>query len=99
MIFNKGKIRIDVYQEFLDMVKSAIAYKYRARTLFSGMTSDLFFMKHSEPENSHSESHSKSNLFEAQFVVRLAVHLRKQSYAPDEVTILATYRGQVSHSK
>ncbi|XP_022657032.1 NFX1-type zinc finger-containing protein 1-like isoform X3 [Varroa destructor] len=61
-----------------------------------GMTSNLFFMKHSEPENSHSESHSKSNLFEAQFVVRLAVHLRKQSYAPDEVTILATYRGQVA---
>ncbi|OQR79981.1 NFX1-type zinc finger-containing protein 1-like [Tropilaelaps mercedesae] len=60
-----------------------------------GMGSNLFFMRHSHLELSNRETHSKSNQFEAQFVARLALHLRQQGYAPEEVTILATYRGQV----
>lgn len=38
---------------------------------------------------------SKQNFFEAQLVMRLARHLILQGYAPDKITVLATYSGQM----
>ena len=63
--------------------------------LFEGIASNLFFMTHSHNEMSDPTTHSKSNKFEAEIVVSLAHHFLQNDYSQEEITILATYRGQV----
>ncbi len=60
----------------------------------SGMAKSVFFMDHSFQETASVLSNSKSNLFEADFLLQLARHLLRQGYRKDEITILTTYVGQ-----
>lgn len=42
---------------------------------------------------------SKRNRFEADMVLKLAKYLILQGYKPSDITILATYKGQMYHMK
>uniref|UniRef100_A0A1B6E310 RZ-type domain-containing protein n=1 Tax=Clastoptera arizonana TaxID=38151 RepID=A0A1B6E310_9HEMI len=60
-----------------------------------GMESNLFFFNHSNFEEEIEEMSSKKNIFECKMIVALARHLILQGYKANEVTILATYKGQM----
>ncbi|XP_061188911.1 NFX1-type zinc finger-containing protein 1-like [Saccostrea echinata] len=60
-----------------------------------GITSDLFFIDHDEPEEKNFETKSRSNLHEARFVKRLCRYLLDQDYQPEDIVILTPYTGQV----
>lgn len=62
-----------------------------------GMAHNLFFYTHGVFEDSASdEGWSQKNSFEAKWCVALANYLIKMEYKPADVTILATYNGQVT---
>ncbi|GFO32608.1 nfx1-type Zinc finger-containing protein 1-like [Plakobranchus ocellatus] len=60
-----------------------------------GVTKDIFFVQHEEPESSVNDTHSKANEFEANFVIKLCEYFLLQGYDPSQMTILTTYAGQV----
>ncbi|KAI1714330.1 AAA domain-containing protein [Ditylenchus destructor] len=60
-----------------------------------GVTKDLLFINHSHPEENRSQILSHSNLFEADYSVRLAFYFIQQGYKADQVTILCTYLDQL----
>ncbi|CAH0585889.1 unnamed protein product [Chrysodeixis includens] len=63
-----------------------------------GMRDNLFFYTHEVYEDSEGmeDSWSHRNTWEAKWCVALANYLRRMEYKPEEITILATYTGQVS---
>ena len=60
-----------------------------------GFTSNIYFLNHKQYENSDSDTASKSNQFEANFVIKLASFIIAQNYKPEQITILTLYIGQV----
>lgn len=64
------------------------------RAPIRGVESVLYFIDHQEKE-SDSDGTSKKNLHEAEFLISLARHLVLNGYAPDQITILAAYLGQM----
>ncbi|EFA77791.1 NF-X1-type Zn finger-containing protein [Heterostelium album PN500] len=58
-----------------------------------GMPSNVFFLDHRHMENSNESS--KSNIFEADFVVRLAEYIVQHNYSPNNIAILTPYTGQL----
>ena len=60
-----------------------------------GIVKDVYLINHNEPETSHDETKSKSNLHEAKFVSQLCRYLLQQGYDPHQITVLTTYTGQV----
>ena len=62
-----------------------------------GVQHDVFFIDHSVPEDDSYESDmlSHSNMFEAEFVVRLCHHFIKLGYQRSQITILTMYSGQL----
>ncbi|XP_046388077.1 NFX1-type zinc finger-containing protein 1-like isoform X2 [Ischnura elegans] len=60
-----------------------------------GLKKNLFFINHSHPEESAMDDLSKRNTHEAQFLIALCRHLILQGYEPSQITILATYLGQM----
>ncbi|CAL1544827.1 unnamed protein product [Lymnaea stagnalis] len=60
-----------------------------------GLSKDIFFIDHKEKETKVDDTKSKANLYEAKYVVCLCKYFMLQGYDPSEVTILATYTGQV----
>ncbi|XP_062572126.1 NFX1-type zinc finger-containing protein 1-like [Saccostrea cucullata] len=60
-----------------------------------GITSNLFFIDHDEPEEKNLETKSRSNLHEAKFAKRLCRYLLDQDYQPEDIVILTPYTGQV----
>lgn len=63
-----------------------------------GVKDNLYFFEHDIFEDSEGmeDSWSHKNTFEAKWCVALADYLMKMNYSPDEITILATYNGQVN---
>lgn len=64
-----------------------------------GVTKNLFFVTHEEPESSDDNIQSYQNPHEGDFVLRLARYLLFQGYTPDHITILTTYSGQMIYLK
>ncbi|KAI6651703.1 NFX1-type zinc finger-containing protein 1 [Oopsacas minuta] len=61
----------------------------------SGVTKNTFFISHDVFEDELCEgSFSRTNIYEAKFVVQLALYLLKQGYSEEEITILTFYNGQ-----
>ncbi|KAK7497642.1 hypothetical protein BaRGS_00011037, partial [Batillaria attramentaria] len=60
-----------------------------------GLEKDVFLLHHEVAEERHDETRSKSNSHEAELCVGLCRYLLQQGYAPDKITILAAYSGQV----
>ena len=60
-----------------------------------GISKDLFFIKHSFPEEEDQNLMSHSNDHEAKYLVGLCQYiLQQQQYNPENITILVTYAGQ-----
>ncbi|KAM5135150.1 NFX1-type zinc finger-containing protein 1 [Mantella aurantiaca] len=60
-----------------------------------GVSSNLFFVKHSYFEQEIKDGKSHQNLHEAEFVVELCRYFLHQEYKPSQITILTTYTGQL----
>uniref|UniRef100_UPI00358EB1D1 NFX1-type zinc finger-containing protein 1-like isoform X2 n=1 Tax=Myxine glutinosa TaxID=7769 RepID=UPI00358EB1D1 len=60
-----------------------------------GLTTNLFFVEHEEPEEGVEDTRSHNNPHEARFVVEFCRYLLIQGYGPTQVTILTTYTGQL----
>jgi hypothetical protein len=60
-----------------------------------GVTNNLFFIDHDVHESVHDSFHSKVNQHEAEFLVELSLYLLRQGYKSSQITILATYTGQM----
>ncbi|GLV42804.1 uncharacterized protein CBL_03544 [Carabus blaptoides fortunei] len=60
-----------------------------------GVAKSLFFLTHTEREEAMDDTGSRKNVYEAKFLIMLARHLILQGYEPTEITILATYSGQM----
>lgn len=62
---------------------------------FQGVSSNLFFVEHTFPEQEIQEGRSHQNQHEARFVVELCKYFLCQEYLPSQITILTTYTGQL----
>lgn len=62
-----------------------------------GMSNNVFFLAHTELEKADHEGKSHLNPYEAELSLALARHLILQGYAPEKITILTTYSGQLLH--
>ena len=62
---------------------------------FQGVSSNLFFVEHTFPEQEIQEGKSHQNQHEARFVVELCKYFLCQEYLPSQITILTTYTGQL----
>ncbi|XP_021369417.1 NFX1-type zinc finger-containing protein 1-like [Mizuhopecten yessoensis] len=60
-----------------------------------GVEKDVFFINHNRSEDYGGDTRSYSNKHEAGYVVALCRYLLKQGYAPNQITILAAYSGQM----
>lgn len=60
-----------------------------------GVAKNIFFINHTERETDVNDSKSKSNAHEASYLIALFKYLLLQRYNASEITILATYIGQV----
>ena len=60
-----------------------------------GISKNLFFINHTEPENEDQNLMSYQNDFEAKYIVSMCVHLLKLGYSPSQITILTPYVGQL----
>ncbi|ODM90261.1 NFX1-type zinc finger-containing protein 1, partial [Orchesella cincta] len=60
-----------------------------------GVVKNLYFLTHSQLENTDTELLSKSNYYEANFISGLCEYLLNQGYSKDRITILTTYTGQM----
>uniref|UniRef100_A0A2K6MG68 Zinc finger NFX1-type containing 1 n=1 Tax=Rhinopithecus bieti TaxID=61621 RepID=A0A2K6MG68_RHIBE len=65
------------------------------RLNYQGVSSNLFFVEHSFPEQEIQEGKSHQNQHEAHFVVELCKYFLCQEYLPSQITILTTYTGQL----
>ncbi|OXU25033.1 hypothetical protein TSAR_011075 [Trichomalopsis sarcophagae] len=73
---------------------------YNDKTVFNrpnvlGLNKNLFFLNHSNREESHNNEESWVNKHEVEFLVAFARHLVLQGYKPIDITILCTYTGQL----
>ncbi|XP_047105810.1 NFX1-type zinc finger-containing protein 1-like [Schistocerca piceifrons] len=64
-----------------------------------GVTKNLFFIDHRFHEEEVTETVSRRNLFEAEFLVALCRYLLLQGYTESEITILTTYSGQMYYMR
>ncbi|XP_065332254.1 NFX1-type zinc finger-containing protein 1-like isoform X1 [Cloeon dipterum] len=81
-----------VYEKLLN------AYNVKQYARVKGICKRLYFIDHQNfEERTDIDSHSKINKFEAEYAMALAKHLLMQGYSSSEITILATYRGQMFH--
>ncbi|CAI8041394.1 NFX1-type zinc finger-containing protein 1 [Geodia barretti] len=60
-----------------------------------GISKNMFFVHHSEPESEHPGLLSYQNDFEANYIVGLCAHLLTLGYSPSQITILTPYVGQL----
>uniref|UniRef100_T1IT10 RZ-type domain-containing protein n=1 Tax=Strigamia maritima TaxID=126957 RepID=T1IT10_STRMM len=60
-----------------------------------GITTSLFFLNHENAEESVTDSTTRKNPFEAEFLVALCRYLLQQGYDPSQITILVAYAGQL----
>ncbi|XP_059164960.1 NFX1-type zinc finger-containing protein 1-like isoform X2 [Physella acuta] len=64
-----------------------------------GVEKDIFFINHKAKEARVEDTKSKANTHEAKFAVALCRYFLLQGYEPTQITILATYTGQVFEIK
>ena len=59
----------------------------------------MYFWTHTEPESESKASHSKRNTYEAEEITRVAqIFCQDGGISPSRITVLCSYRGQVSVS-
>ena len=60
-----------------------------------GVERAVYMLKHSKPESVEASSRSRCNVHEAKFCAAFALYLMRQGYAPQQITVLAPYCGQL----
>ncbi|CAH1269010.1 ZNFX1 [Branchiostoma lanceolatum] len=80
--------------ESLDNHESVLNYEN-----IKGVSSNMFFVDHSYWEAHDSDTKSRSNMHEAQFMASFCRYLLQQGYSPSQITILTTYTGQLFNFK
>ena len=60
-----------------------------------GISKNLFFVCHTQPESENPNLLSYQNDFEAKYIVGLCAHLLRLGYSPSQITILTPYVGQL----
>ena len=60
-----------------------------------GISKNLYFIHHNEPESENTNLLSYQNEFEAEYVVSLCAHLLNLGYSSKQITILTPYIGQL----
>ena len=71
----------------------------RKNDIPSGVSSCMYFWTHTDPETEHA-SHSKRNIKEVDEITKVAkTFLRNGNVDPNKITVLCSYRGQVSIHK
>ncbi|XP_065342326.1 NFX1-type zinc finger-containing protein 1-like [Cloeon dipterum] len=65
------------------------------RPNLKSLTQRLSFVSHTEPEDQDKENSSRTNPFEAKYLIALCQHLLMQGYKADQITLLTTYKGQM----
>ncbi|XP_052107137.1 NFX1-type zinc finger-containing protein 1-like [Mytilus californianus] len=65
----------------------------------SGISEDVYFIDHRETESPEKDLRSHSNKHEAEYLVELCRYLLLQGYLPSQITVLATYSGQLFELK
>ena len=80
-----------IYPKLLD-ADDVMAYDH-----VRGVSKDVFFIDHTQPEepNDYTDTKSHVNKHEAEYIVELCHYLLKQEYSPSDITILTMYRGQL----
>ena len=61
-----------------------------------GVQGNVFFIKHSYPEETIQDSKSRFNRHEALYVAALTKYFLQQGYRPTQITVLTTYVAQVT---
>ncbi|KAI9183223.1 hypothetical protein H9P43_004140 [Blastocladiella emersonii ATCC 22665] len=82
-----------IYPELMDGANTL------GRPAVRGMTKEVFFMAHSQPQLVASDGlslGSHSNEFEAEMAVELVDHLLRQGYADNQIVIITPYIGQLA---
>jgi AAA+ superfamily predicted ATPase len=74
--------------------------KVLSRDDIKGMEKNVLFINHNQPENTESDAfltdlNSKSNVFEAQMIIRFTIYLLQQGYCGNDIVILTPYLGQL----
>ncbi|XP_046388078.1 NFX1-type zinc finger-containing protein 1-like [Ischnura elegans] len=69
---------------------SVLAYKK-----IVGLKKNLFFITHTNPEETAMDDLSKKNTHEAEFLIALCRYIIMQGYHPSQITILTSYLGQM----
>ena len=64
-----------------------------------GVSKNIFFIDHQQPEKSDDELKSHSNKHEAEYIVALCQYLLRQGYDSSRITVLTTYTGQLLQLK
>lgn len=64
------------------------------RPSIRAIENNVFFINHNNIETTVSDGSSKRNEFEADYAIALAQYFIKQSYRPEQITILVMYLGQ-----
>ncbi|XP_071505637.1 NFX1-type zinc finger-containing protein 1-like [Diadema antillarum] len=64
-----------------------------------GVTKNMFFIDHAQPEECIEDIQSHFNLHEAKFLVALCYYLIQQGYETHQITILTAYTGQLLQFK
>ena len=60
-----------------------------------GISKNLFFVSHTQPESENPNLLSYENDFEVKYVASLCSHLLRLGYSPSQITILTPYVGQL----
>ena len=60
-----------------------------------GISKNMFYINHKQPEKIEDEMKSRTNIHEANFVSSLCWYLLLQGYTPEQITILTPYTGQL----
>ncbi|CAL1544821.1 unnamed protein product, partial [Lymnaea stagnalis] len=84
-----SKIMRHIYKKLEDH-SSVLKYDH-----IRGVSKDVFFINHTEKEEKVDDTRSKANIHEAKFLIALYKYLLCQGYEASQITILATYTGQV----
>ena len=64
----------------------------------AGLKHNVFFIDHSEPETTNVDLKSKTNCYEAEFLVKLCRYmLQQKKYNENQITVITPYTGQLFH--
>ena len=73
--------------------------KVKVYPCIHGLKQRIFFINHDQREDDSSVDKSKTNTYEAEYIVKLCNYLVKQNYDQSKITILTMYLGQLMEIK